>query len=116
MVGVPEQLLATSSQSRLEQLLRGQGKGRPGHKDDIQIPECTTDPILQQIQRSYPSVFLIIHFQRNVTSSELQENERRSPGVASEGPVMYTSVGATVEEDIRHFQFNVQPEKLKSLQ
>ena len=108
MVEVPEQLLATSSQSRPEQPLRGQGKGRPGYKA-IQIPECT---ISQAAKRSYPSMFLIIHLQRNITSSELQENERRSPGVASEGPVMYTSVGATVEKDIRHFQFKAQPEKL----
>jgi len=40
--------------------------------------------------------------QRNATSSELQENERRSPGIASEGPVMYTTEGATVEKDMIH--------------
>ena len=57
-------------------------------------------------------MFLIINFHRYVTSSELQENDRRSPGVASEGPVMYTSVGATVEKDIRHIQFKAEPEKL----
>ena len=48
------------------------------------------------------SINASIHLQRAVTSFELQEIERRSPGIASEGPVMYTVVGATVKKDMRH--------------
>ena len=57
-------------------------------------------------------MLLIINFKKKVTSSELQEKERRSPGIASEGPVMNTSVGATVEKDMRHMPSIFRPEKL----
>ena len=77
MVAGPSRLLATFFRSRLWQPLRVQELGLPEERDLSQ--KC--------------DIFSIIY-----TSSELQEYERRSPGKASDGPVMNTSVGATEQK------------------
>ena len=77
VVAGPSHLLATFFRSRLWQPLRVQELGLPEERD---------------LSLKY-GLFATIY-----TSSELQEYERRSPGEASDGPVMNTSVGATEQK------------------